>query len=569
MRRLFGLLATERRAIANIYLYAIINGLLNLSLPLGIQAILGFTLANTISTSWILLIIGVTVGTALLGIMQIMQLSITEMLQQKIFARSAFEFAYRIPRLRLEALFSYYPPELINRFFDTVNLQKGIPKILIDFSTALLQILFGLILLSFYHPFFVFFGFFLLALLVVIIRITGPMGLKTSMQESDLKYSVVFWLEELARTLKTFKLGGDSYLPIKKTDQLAARYIGARKQHFRVLIFQYGVIVGFKTIITAGLLILGSILLIEREINLGQFVASEIIIILIINSVEKLVLSADTVYDVLTSLEKLGKVTDLPVDRTDGMSFREVDRGEPMAVRMQHLSYTYPGDPNPSLSDLSLEAPAGSRICIVGENASGKTLVLNLLSGLYENFTGTLAYNHIPYGNYDPASLRGYIGDFLSQKVLFRGTLLENLTMARPEIKLEDVLWALDSLGLTEFVQTLPKGLDTYVAPEGPQWPESIVRKFILAKCIAKKPRLLVMDDLLGSLQPDDRKQVIDFLVSERRWTIIAVSNDPYLASRCDEVYVMAHGSVVDQGSFDEIRSRSYASRLFSGHISA
>ena len=88
-----------------------------------------------------------------------MQLRIIETIQQRIFTRAAIELSYRFPKIKMHELRNYYPPELANRFFDTLTIQKGLSKILIDVPTALLQILFALLLLSFYHPFFIVFGF--------------------------------------------------------------------------------------------------------------------------------------------------------------------------------------------------------------------------------------------------------------------------------------------------------------------------------------------------------------------------------------------------------------------------
>jgi len=87
-----------------------------------------------------------------------MQLRIIETIQQRIFTRASFELSYRFPKIKMNELRNFYPPELANRFFDTLTIQKGLSKILIDVPTALLQIIFALILLSFYHPFFIIFG---------------------------------------------------------------------------------------------------------------------------------------------------------------------------------------------------------------------------------------------------------------------------------------------------------------------------------------------------------------------------------------------------------------------------
>ena len=285
------MLSQDRKDIMYLYSYALFYSIVNLSLPLGIQAIIGLIQAGTVSTSWLILSGVVTAGVLIGGVLQVLQLSISEILQRRIFTRAAFEFTYRIPRFQNASIRGQYPPELVNRFFDTLNVQKGLSKILMDFSSSSLQILIGLILLSTYHPFFITFGVALIMLLIAILYYSGPRGLDSSMHESTYKYKIAHWLKEIARTMDTFKRAGHTELPLERTDELVDHYLEHRKRHWKVLIFQYANIVGFKALVTLGLLIIGGLLVIDNEINVGQFVASEIIIILIINSAEKLILT--------------------------------------------------------------------------------------------------------------------------------------------------------------------------------------------------------------------------------------------------------------------------------------
>ncbi len=206
---------------------------------------------------------------------------------------------------------------LLTGSFDVLTIQKGLPKLLIDISTAVIQIFFSLILLSFYHPFFVFFGLLLISLLAIIFYITGPKGLDSSITESKYKYKVAYWLEELARTLTSFKVAGTTHLPMKRVSENVNNYLIHRKIHFGVLIRQFSYIIAFKTFIVGGLLILGTILVIDRQITLGQFVASEIIIVLILGAVEKIIVTMDTIYDMLTAVDKIGHVTDLPLENEE------------------------------------------------------------------------------------------------------------------------------------------------------------------------------------------------------------------------------------------------------------
>ncbi len=547
IKRLFQMLSLDRHDILIVYSYAIFHGLINLSLPLGVQAIIGFVASAEFSTSWGILIFIVVLGVLVSGIIQILQLSLIELLQRRIFTRASFEFAYRIPRFKMEAVSGFYPPELMNRFFDILNVQKGLPKLLIDFSSSILQILFGLILLSFYHSFFVFFGIVLVGLILLIFLLTGPKGLKTSIMESKYKYLVAHWLEELARVMGTFKLAGKTDLPITKMNEHVNNYLKFRKQHFSVLIFQFSNIVAFKTLITGGLLILGSILVINQEINLGQFVASEIIILLVLGSAEKIILSMETVYDVLTGLEKLGQVTDIETESDEGIDIEKISKGEGISVETSGLTYYYEGSDNPSLKNVDLVINEGEKVCITGINQSGKSTLISLISGLYNDYQGSILFNGIPLGDINIMSFRSVIGDNLKLQDLFNGTLEENISVGKPSISIEDMLWAIEQVGLSHFFKHLSKGLNTMIKPEGTGLSESVKQKIILARTLAERPKLVVMDHTLFGLDLVDRDRINKILTDKKNgWTLIVITNDPYLMDNCDKIVTMQEGEIVN-----------------------
>lgn len=564
LQRFFRLLELDKKDIYYIYIYAIFAGLITLSLPLGIQAIIGLIAGGALSASLVILVAIVTLGTALAGILKVMQLTVTETIQRRIFARSAFDFAYRIPRIKLDEVVRFYPPELVNRFFDTLTLQKGVPKILMDFSTAVLQILFGLLLISLYHPFFVFFGMALIVLLLLIFRITGPGGLKTSLKESKYKYEVAYWLEEIARAMNTFKLSGGNSFSLNKTDGLVCDYLEARKKHFKILVFQYGNIVAFKTIVTAGLLFLGAYLVINNQINIGQFVAAEIVVILVLNSVEKLILTMETIYDVLTGLEKLGAVTDLPIEEESGRMFDQVDTGRGIEIELDRLAFRFHDSKKNTLDNISLKIKANERICIAGYNGSGKSTLLQILAGLYTDFRGSIAYNGFPVRNLNIHSLRQQIGDYSAQEDIFRGTILENINFSCPDVELKEVVKIANQIGLSTYVDKLPDGYETMLLPEGSNVPQSIRTRIILARCIISKPRMLAVEGFFYGIEQGDREMISDFLTAdEHNWTMVTVTDDPVLASRCDRVIVMKEGRIVQQGTFDEVLAGPHFNNIF------
>ncbi len=249
--RIMQVLKLEKKEITAVYFYAILNGIVQLSLPLGIQSIISFVLGGSISTSLVILITLVVLGVLFNGFVSVNQMRLIEKVQQKIFVRYSFEYANRIPKLDLQSVDNYYLPELVNRFFDTISLQKGISKLLLDIPTATIQILFGTFLLSFYHPVFIIFSLLLITLVTVILYFTSHRGMSTSIEESNYKYKVAGWLEELARVVRSFKFSKGTLLNLKKTDELVGGYLNARTAHFKVLLFQYWALIGFKMLITA------------------------------------------------------------------------------------------------------------------------------------------------------------------------------------------------------------------------------------------------------------------------------------------------------------------------------
>ncbi|MEO9531245.1 MAG: ATP-binding cassette domain-containing protein [Crocinitomicaceae bacterium] len=555
--RFWLLLKPDKLEIRNVYFYALFNGLVYLSLPVGIQAIINLIQGGQVSTSWIILVIFVILGIALNGILTISQMRIVENLQQKIFTRAAFEFAYRIPRIKLEALYKYYAPELMNRFFDIISVQKGLAKVLIDFSTASIQVLFGLILLSFYHPFFIIFSLILIILIYVIFKITARRGLETSLAESKSKYKVAHWLEEMARNNVTFKLAGETNLPLERVDEEVEEYVSSREKHFKVLIQQFSLMVGFKVVVATGLLAIGSLLVMEQQMNIGQFVASEIIILLVLGAVEKLILSLETIYDVLTSLEKIAQVTDLELESEEGVLISDHCNDKGLKVDMSNVSFGYPDSELPIINSLNLSFKPKESILISGHNNAGKSTLLHLIAGVYAPSSGYISYNDYPQGNLQAQNLRSVIGDCLMEEQLFEGTVYENIAIGRANATFENVKWAVQNLGLSEFVKSLPQGYDTIIDPEGRKFSKGMIDKLLLARSIADKPKLLLIKDAFQSIRSEEKNQIVDFLLSkDQPWTLAIVSSDAYVAQKVDRIVILEKGSVKVEGNYSQMKDK-------------
>lgn len=555
-QRFWRLIKADAKEIRNVYYYSFFIGLIGLSLPLGIQAIINLIQGGRVSSAWIVMVVIVVLGVAFSGVLQILQLRITENIQQRIFTRAAFEFSFRIPKIKLEQLFAFYAPELINRFFDVMTIQKGISKLLITISTAGIQVILGLLLLSLYHPFFIIFSVLLIIILFLIFKFTSRKGLETSLEESKHKYNLAHWLEETARTSISFKLAGDTDHSLNRTNVHAEKYLEAREKHFKVLVNQFSLLVVFKVLVATGLLAIGGILVMDQEMNIGQFVAAEIIIVMIINSVEKLIRNLEAVYDVLTAIEKVAQVTDLELEKSEGLDLNNHCGTKGLSVILNDINFKYPKSKFETIRGISLDIKAGDRVVIAGKNGSGKSTLLHLIAGLYDIYKGTVSYNNLPLGNLNLESLRSVIGANLIHEDLFYGTIQENISMGRNKATFENIEWAIEKVGLTSFIQQLPNGYDTLILPNGKTLPKSAVQKLLIARSIVDKPKLLLLEYSLEHLNFMDKMKIMDFIYDKSNdWTVIATSKDHEVARKSDLVVILEEGKIKSSGSYNEVKA--------------
>ena len=547
--RFISLLQLDTRDIKQVFYYAIFAGLVALSLPLGIQAIINLIQGAQVSTSWIVLVVLVTLGVAFQGLLQLMQIRILENIQQKIFTRSSFEFVYRFPKITMDELKNDYPPELANRFFDTLTVQKGLSKILIDFPAALLQIVLGLLLLSFYHPFFIIYGILLILLGFLLFKSTAKKGLATSLLESKKKYNVAHWIQEVARSLISFKNSGRTSLAMKKNDELTAAYLDARESHFKVLMLQFTQMIGFKVLVTLGLLLIGGLLVINQQMNIGQFVAAEIIILLLISSVEKVITGLESFYDVLTSLEKIGQVVDKDLESQKGED--PFTHENSITAELNDITYNAP-DGEEVLKGVSLSISPKDRIHITGPSGSGKTTFLKIISGLIPATSGTIYVNNISIKAIWPNMYRANIGQVLPDQTPFEGTIIENITFNSKDFDSKRLDEVLKQTGLLEFIKKQSLGIHTVLHPEGQKIPYTVSKRILLARAIIHEPSLLILKDPLEYFEHDEAKRIINYLTSpDRNWALVVSSNNELWKQNCDRSIILKNGTIMNNNVKD------------------
>jgi len=480
-QRFWNFLTGESQTVIYLYMYAVVVGIISLSLPLGIQSVIGLVSGGMLFDSVIVLISIVIVGVGITGGLQILQIYMVELLQRRMFVKAALEFSYRIPYIKSKELKKYHLPELVNRFYDVVIIQKGLPKILLDISAALFLFIFGIILLAMYHFSFLAISLVLLLAIFLVIRSTAKKALDYCLKESKYKHDTVIWLERLSKGRNYFNAGPSFHGHLVKTDTLVGEYLKNRSKHFRVLMIQITGLTLFKLLLTSITLIVGSVLVVSNQVTLGQFVAAEIVIILLISATEKLISNVDVIYDVLVAFQKVGDVTDLELNYPFGVKPFINDNNGLKIVMADKTEYTINKGEHKSITIPDRKKMNALLNTLITDNANEKV---------------QLQLNGIPAMNYDLGAVNQMIYGITVMDKVSRGSLFENVSLLLPNIDSKEILEALTKCELDTWITSLEGGIDSLIEPQEVLLQPKIFVRLMAARILIHKPMFIITDDL-------------------------------------------------------------------------
>lgn len=532
LRRTRQLLELDRQDIVVIIIYGVALGLLSLAVPIAVQS-----LVNTVAFGSLiqpLIVLTVLLAVALIGsaVLRALQVRIVEMLQRRLFVRIVAEISGRLPRVSAKALEAANGPELLNRFFDVFTTQKSVASLLLGGIDALLIALVGLVVLAFYHPALLAFDIVLIIGAVIVLIPLGRGGTRSSVEESKAKYAVAGWLEEIARHPLSFKLAGGGEFAKERAQDLARSYLHKRERHFRVVFRQLIGALTIEVVASVALLAVGGLLVIERQLSIGQLVAAELIVTAVVASIAKLGGKVEIFYDLVAAVDKLGDIFDLPLERGNGESPPPNQGSQGRLVLTQVEIETEDGSaPGP----VSLEIRPGEWIGLSGASERVTTSLVDAVFGLNAPKSGTIELD-----GHDVRDLA--LTDVRSRVTLVRGTeilpgcIADNLHAANPELAADQAWNALRRVGLDEWVKDSALGLDTKILPHGAPLTRSQGLALTIARALAGKPSILILDRTLDRLGPSERIRVLDALLVDRDVSVLLVSDEPQVLARTDRL---------------------------------
>jgi ABC-type bacteriocin/lantibiotic exporter with double-glycine peptidase domain len=542
LRRLLKVLRPERADIIAITVFSFGVALFNLVTPIAVEELVNTVARGTYLQPLVFISIIMFACLALAAVLKAMQHVIVEYMQQRLFVRVVADLSYRLPRVPQAEFDKQNAPDLVNRFFDVLMLQKGVASLLLDGLGIVLATAIGLLVLAFYHPWLMIFDIILIFFMTVVLYLMGSNAINTSIRESINKYRTAFWLQELVLHPRSFKMAGGPEIAVQRADELARDYVLSRRAHFRILFRQIVFMLSVQVVGSVALLGLGGWLVINRQLTLGQLVAAELIVTIVVTSFVKLIKSLETYYDLMAATDKLGQLIDLPIEHEGGESLPAVTelpngrRGGGVVFR--DVQFDYP-DGRRVFENLSFEIKPGERIALIGGSATGKSTLLGLIDGMISPNNGLILIDNIDARGLSPYQLRKAAG--LVQSVdIFDGTVLDNVLLGRKHLTPADARRALSEVGLLEHVLTWPEGINSFLVNGGRSlsFGQSIL--LMLARAIVDRPRLLLLDETLDNIDTEVRWQLLPFLMSPQApWTLVVTTRRPDVVDLCDRSIVL------------------------------
>ncbi len=522
-QRLVELMRLEWGDVFTLLAFALGVGLLSLVAPAAIEA-----LVNTVAFGillWPVVVLAMVMFALLFvaAVLRAMQTYVAECLQRRLFVRTALGFADRLARTGIASFDGANRADIVNRFFEVSSGQKSIATLLVEGIGIIMMTLVGLVVLAFYHPYLLTFALVLGGLVVFLLLVLGIGGVRTSIDESYAKFDVAAWLEEVARCPHTFRSGEGAVLALDRADLLADRYVAARKRHFSIIWRQTIFALALEAVGSTVLLGLGGWLVINRQLTLGQLVASELIVTLVLAALSKIGKYVEIFYDLQATLDKLGVLDRLPPEPREG---EQLMAAGPLRVVAEL--------PDREAGPRRLELEAGERVAISG--LRGKTRLLETLGLLRLPSEGLLEYDGIDARGLDRAAARQQVA-FVGRAEVFAGTVEENLRLGRDSLTGADLRRALDMVGLSDRVARLPQGIQTPLTPDGRPLSNNEIARLAIARAIAGRPRLLLLDGMLDGLDLSACPALLDSLFDPASgWTLAVVTVRDDIRDRCDRV---------------------------------
>jgi len=538
-------ISKEQEDLKILFLYGVAIGITLLIVPISVQSLVNTIAFGSILQPIFVLAFVVLGFLGLSGALRLSQLIVIERIQVRIFVRTALQTAIRLTDISFDELQRSRIGSLVNRFLEISSVQKAFAFLCLEAISLALQLITSLILLSIYHPIFLLFSILLIISIHFVVKMSLKSGLKSAKVESDAKYKLTDFLEELGENHLAYRSNRLFERVGARANALTQAYTDARVRHFATLKLLHASSFAIQAVFSALLLGLGGWLVVRNQLSLGQLIAGEIHISSLLFSLTKLGKLMENLFDLAASTSKIERLLSLQLERQDGLRFR-FESGEqatnPAALTFQNVHFVQ--GTRFQLNDISLKIEPGESIAFSGGVGTGKSTLIELIYGLRNPLHGEIRIDGHPIRELDLSDLRSQIA--LVQGIqLIDGSVLENIQLDQETFNLAEIRALLVEFGLDQSISGLSDGLNTHLESTRPPFSKGQLQKLMIIRAIVQKPRLLLLDEALDAFDQETRTQVLDAILRRKnQFTLMMTTHSEELARRCDRTFILENGKL-------------------------
>lgn len=440
-------------------IYGVAVALLGLATPVSVQLLIN-SVANTalpaplfVLSGLLLLLLVIAAG------LSAARVYVMALFERRVFARLVAEITLRTVDAKNPFFEDARRADLFNRFFDLVMVQKTVPHLLIGGFAIVLQSVIGLVLTSFYHPFFLAFNGLLVALLLLVWSLWVGPALRSAVKLSHAKHETARWLESVGTSQGFYKHGRSLEFALRRSEAVTAAYARAHRRHFRHTFAQTLGFLLLYAMASAALLALGGWLILQGQLSLGQLVAAELVLSGVFYGISQLGGYLEAFYDLVASLHELSLFYDIEQEGEDPT--RTVIGPVSGNLRLRDVEL------GPYRLDLTVAS--GEHLAVLA-SAEAEQIVAGLLYRSIRPQHGLVTVGGADLGAFTMQRLRAEI-QVLDRSATAETTIREYLSLADDETG-SAILDSLELVGLSERIARLPHKLDTSLSASG--WPLSV-----------------------------------------------------------------------------------------------
>jgi ABC-type bacteriocin/lantibiotic exporter with double-glycine peptidase domain len=516
--------SNNRRFLYLALIYGLAVSLLTLAVPISVQMLIN-TVAHIASVQAILVLSLVLFGLLLFsGGITALQTYALELFDRRFYASMTAQFTLRNIYAEQKHFRAINGNDLVNRYFDIMQVQKVVPSLIAGFFATLLQMLVGIVLVSFYHPWLFLFNALFMMSLWMICRYWGVRAMATALDVSEAKYRTARHLEDIAQFNDFYKSSTRSHYAIARTDTLTRSYIHKRVRHFRNVFGQQIALLFLYALSSSVLLGLGGYLVVKAQLTLGQLVAAELILTAVFFGISRLGYYLVQFYDVTAAVEEIHRVYALPLEAYEQASVTTLPT---TGVRLAFFGAKLPIENDVLQLDIAIEP--NQKILFKSSSAMIQRGISDLLTRHMAPSHGRIELAGHDIHDIEPEELRNQVM-VLDRTIMVESTIRNYLRISAPEASRSQMNDALRLVEMDEVLARLPNGIDSCVLANGTPLRSTEILRLKLAAALLMKPKILILNEYFDTISYERRMRIFKHLCEIDDMMLLYFSNRHDLA---------------------------------------